>query len=352
MAKSIDDLIAKLADPGLVSEAELARLIDTALAGRPGAEQDRIRDAMMVRLANQCGIGAHGRQVNDLLGLSAAFGAPHVAEDMAACTVKGRDHYNVHPFRMTKAGAAAACVYRDAEGRLFVLLGHKRISWTPLKAGTQWVLPGGYMSPAALPGGANPLDGFDKDLSDTALRELTEETGIALPPGIKGELVAFDSRYGVTDERDAHTLGACYLVDLGVRDTAPVIEPGDDLSVAIWVAAEDLRKVDKREASGFASQHSRWRALAQGKVLPIRDDHGAALDTALRMARDKELSRYGFDRAGLLAAAKTVNHSLGAAPETEFGPVAETWHARALEAARKLSAALDARHTPNRGFKP
>lgn len=95
--------------------------------------------------------------------------------------------------------------------------------------GYGWAVPGGHVEP-----GESGLQ--------SALRELAEETGLAVPAAAASEMPA---RY-VPDPRSSDEAWAVTIpvhIDLGTLPELPQVKGGDDARVAAWVPAPDYGRL-------------------------------------------------------------------------------------------------------------
>jgi 8-oxo-dGTP diphosphatase len=128
----------------------------------------------------------------------------------------------------------------------------------------RWALPGGFVRPAAAPDGA----GRDEDLSEAAVRELAEETGLA----------------AVTDQRAVdRRMARVYLEQLATYGA-----PGRDprmrvISVAYLAFAPDLPD----PTAGGDAATAAWVPVAQVDRDHMAFDHARILADALERAGSK-----------------------------------------------------------------
>lgn len=348
---TVEQIVSALADRQALSDKDMLDLIKRAIAKRPDA--DALVEALIVRLANLRGVSMHGRFLRDTV---TDPNAPLKTSD--APKGDARNHYTIYPYTMPGANTSVTVVYTDAKtGAEMVLIGRRRKGWgTDPKApiSTRVFLPGGYMDPHPREGG-KPGDskgatkpnakGYDETLADTAVRELEEETGLILPADVKPVFTGMRSRYRHTDSRLAHTVIGDYLIDLGTLDKPPATQAGDDVAGLVWADAAKIYKMPGIAAQKYGSVVSRYWLVIDQLPCTLRDDHGEALEAALRSRRDAHLlAETGFTAKTLAIATAMLEQLAGKPPRShlalqptaECGPEAADWNAQALAVAKRL----------------
>lgn len=152
----------------------------------------------------------------------------------AAIPFKVVDGRPVNPYERTgitrgrnEMGHWGEALAADALVSLTDLEGHRWILMVERKDGHGWALPGGHVDP-----GETPLD--------AAMRELEEETGLAVPDALWG---ATPPRY-VPDPRGSDeawmvtVLCTADITDRRRRDDFPKVTGGSDARRAAWILAD------------------------------------------------------------------------------------------------------------------
>lgn len=142
-----------------------------------------------------------------------------------------------------------AVVTAERDGRRWLLLVERA-------DGHGWALPSGRVGP-------------EEAAIDTAVRELTEKTGLVLPGDV--QLTPAPARYA-PDPRasdEAWMVTTPVRVDLGPVDRLPIVVTADDTARAVWLIDDDP---DDRPGRGRQPQRRRPRAV----WLPADDADGLA----------------------------------------------------------------------------
>lgn len=269
-----------------------------------------LREALIVRLANESDITMYGRQINDTLS----------DKDLP-----GRRKYELHPYGKAGVCASALVTYQDEkDGEVYILLGKKHANPVDRSQGLaeQFIIFGGYMKPHHLEGAildvenisdeekdmaeeaillkkkgydkinndpkhtnkdqdkkqGMSLEAYDVNLMATAIRELYEEAGLMWNSQNNPVQIGIRSTYGMTGDKRLHIVVADYLFDYGKITTPPITNPGSDIAKVVWVKLKDIYKNYSMSPQGSSSKMSRYSVLIDGVKVPILDSFGEVID--------------------------------------------------------------------------
>lgn len=270
-----------------------------------------LRQALIVRLANQCDITMYGRQINDVLTENSLL---------------GRRKYEVHPYG--KAGVAVSTLVvckllQDQE--IYLLLGKKYSNPLDKSLGLKkmFILFGGYMKPHPLEGYISHVERIadeDKDLAEEAIllkkdgyalidrgfenrysesrrtaksdevfdfnleaaavRELSEETGLLWDFSAGSpKFLGTRSDYGMTSDKRLHVIVSDYLFDYGECFSFPETKAGSDIAEVTWMKLRNVFKDCSVSAQEADSALSRYSVLYEDSEIPIMDHFGEVIET-------------------------------------------------------------------------
>lgn len=250
---------------------KLYHAVVAAVSVLPAEEQLRVKESLAAKF---------GREVND------AKGGMYGSQLHNALDAQDKKTLDVSPYSHMGAGSLDVVTARDEDtGKVYVLLGR---NWKDPKDHSKGVeadlrLPGGYVMAAPLEGG-DKSKYYDKDLADTARRELAEETGIKVQTNDKLVSLGADSRLGVSNTEKLHTVTEFYHFAISTKDPRFQLQKqaSDDFAAMQWVDADKIILNPLVTPQGHGSNISRYTVITDdGKSLPLRDLHGDYIQKAV-----------------------------------------------------------------------
>lgn len=288
------DLGAILANPAILSGEQDYHLVRYLVNAHPEAE--KLRESLVTALTydTEKGKSQYGATMTD-----------HYAGADSPSTVY------TSPYARSGAGATVALTFGDTDTQdVYVLLARKKDPARPGYLRNEYIMPSGYMDPHE-PGKLDSRKPHDKNLEETAIRELREETGLDLT-GIKPQLLGINSDYGVSNDPRLQTVNAFYHVGkVGSLAELPKVEPGDDVAELTWVKAKDISVHSEIGPQRFGSPASRYVVHMPGGDMPLRDDFGQAVEKAVARTRDVMTQQFKHRLAVLRAQAMQPTSPLG-----------------------------------------
>lgn len=301
------DLGAILANPASINAEQTYHLVRNLVNAHPDAE--KIRESLVTALSfeTQKGKSEFGTTMTDHF---AGKDSPHTVY--------------TSPYARSGAGATIALTYGDAETQdVYVLLARKRDPKTPSGLRNEYIMVGGYLDPHE-PGKLDSTVPYDKNLAATAVRELKEETGLALPEGYVPHPLTVNSDYGVSNDPLLHTVNAFYHVGLtGPLAARPVLTAQDDVAELTWVNAKDISFHPEVGPQPFNSDKSRYVVHMPSGDMNLRDGFGEALDMAV--ARTRGIMTESYKHRLSILKEETQK------PTTALGVEADTYHRQQLQ---------------------
>jgi ADP-ribose pyrophosphatase YjhB (NUDIX family) len=225
----------------------------------------QLNEALATRLLNETDLSAYGQRITDT-----------IAKEQGLDTKP----LDVNMYGRTAAGATVGVTYTCQDtGEVYVLMARKyKDARDPSQGLGEFILPGGYMNPKP-PLGAEENIAYDKKLSDTALRELREETGFRLPEGYTPKSLAVDSED--INNRGVHTINEFFHIPVvGTKAEMPPLAASDDIADLRWI---NLKQVAINPAIGQqpdGSDQSRYSVITENGIVNMRDLHGVFLEKA------------------------------------------------------------------------
>jgi len=311
-----------------------------------GAVDQETVETLITRLANRADIGMHGRMIRD-----------HSIDSDYQSRVRDtpdsrRDRYTISPYHLPSVNAVIAAIWRhDPTGEPWVLVGRRHEIWDDPTSGPGRlaVLPGGFMDPLPREGAPKDIP-FDRDLIETARREIREETTLEIE---REQLTQIGTRVGTYDwpKTRFQMVFADHLADMGHGTTPPAAVGCDDVAEAVWIPARDLHYIPMSHVPEGEElwTESRYGFSYKGEDCILLDEHGDVMDAALRLYRDRELeAQVGLDSASLTAMARRMETAQGMekfsllprAPHTEMGPEGVQRHAQLMAFGHELNRRL------------
>ncbi|MBY0355680.1 MAG: NUDIX domain-containing protein [Rickettsiales bacterium] len=316
---------AVLADPRLRQIHDLRGSI-LGIVNRftgPQKDADLLRESLITSLAYdmQQGRDEHGAVVRD----------PFISETQTRMMPEGarQDTLYISPFPHASVVSDVAVTYAIPETQeVYVLLERKLKDPKQPQLGLkdEFILPGGHLEPHTPNEAGLATRPYDKDIAATVRRELQEETNLHLPEHYAPKSLGSAAEYGVNGDPREHSFIDFRHVNMtgsqaDFQKLKQSMRAGSDAADIQWVNAKDLEFHPTTPKQNFGSTISRYHVNAmidgQLKHLPLRDDHGDALDQAVAQARlqlIKELQKqHGFSEPAAI-------------PSTSFGAQADALH--------------------------
>lgn len=178
---------------------------------------------------------------------------------------------------------------------------------------------------------------YDNSLSDTAIRELKEESGLDLKAlGLEEKLISLgsaDSRFDQTHTDKIHIIREHFTVDLSSLDKLPPnVKAADDAAALTWIPVSAIQfapENPKRTSDGKDSPYSITVPdpnTGVNKTLPLRADLGPVIENAVRTVRGTEFEQE--NQISISSIDETFQHWVNTAEK--MGGVAGAERAKAL----------------------
>jgi ADP-ribose pyrophosphatase YjhB (NUDIX family) len=316
---------AVMTDPRLVDMQNVRDSVLGIVNRYAGSEQDRnlLRESLITSLTYSMpqGRDQFGAVMRDPF---APASLPGLADGAQPNTVY------VSPFPKATVVTDVAVTYAIPETQeVFVLLERKLKDPQKPQLGLkeEFILPGGHLEAHTPNEPHMTTRPFDKDLAETARRELREETHLNLPDSYIPKSLGIGSEYGVNGDAREHPIVDFRHVNMtGSKADFEALKQSmkadSDAAEILWVNAKDLEFHPDTPRQSFGSTISRYHVNTtingQPKHLPLRDDHGDMLDKAVAEARNRLVierqTQHGYTESPI------------ATPSTAFGPQADALH--------------------------